>query len=112
MWCQAAWQGPRGGPVHKLGVQGVADELGTGRLGWYGHVARASSRAGSVTSVAVPDPVGVLEQVSMFAAWGALVPGVGRRRGLVCVGGGGDKPTAAYPRYWETICSLNIKPGF
>ena len=22
-----------------------------------------------------------------------------------------DKPTAAYPRDWETICSLNIKPG-
>ena len=22
-----------------------------------------------------------------------------------------DKPTAAYPRNWETICSLNIKPG-
>ena len=23
-----------------------------------------------------------------------------------------DKPTAAYPRNWETICSLNIKIGF
>ena len=22
-----------------------------------------------------------------------------------------DKPSAAYPRNWETICSLNIKPG-
>ena len=22
-----------------------------------------------------------------------------------------DTPTAAYPRNWETICSLNIKPG-
>ena len=22
-----------------------------------------------------------------------------------------DKPTAAYPRNWKTICSLNIKPG-
>ena len=102
----------------KLGIQEVAIALRTKRLRWNGHVASASSWTNSITSIAIPGPRG---RGRPRKSWSECVKAdvyVQPRRHrspeqrsleMWCEK---DKPTAAYPRNWETICSLNFKPGF
>ena len=101
----------------KLGIHEVAVALRTKRLKWYGHVPCASSWAYSITSIAIPGPRGGGRPRK---SWSECLSGcqcVQPRRHqspeqrsleIWCEK---HKPTAAYPRNWKTICSLNIKPG-
>ena len=102
----------------KLGIQEVAGALRTKRLRWYGHVACASSWTNSITSIAIPGPRGLGRPRK---SWSECVKadvevcnleGIDpQNREAWRSGVRRTEPTAAYPRNWETICSLNIKPG-
>ena len=102
----------------KKGIQEVAVALRTKRLRWYGHVARASSWTNSITSIAIPGPRGrwrprkswsecVKADVEVFNLEG-IDP---QNREAWRSGVRRTSQIAAYPRKWETICRLNIKPG-
>ena len=96
----------------KLGIQEVVVALRTKHLRWYGHVARASSWTNSITSIAIPGPRGHGRPRKSWSECVKVdVDVCNLEKSSMEIWCEKDKPTAAYPRNWETICSLNIKPG-